>query len=188
MTVKGCLGLLKKGIIVLLFPKNYRPIKNSTGVLITLAGCSFFSVVIGMILGFHWGTGIWPFTESQVILPPATSNMTTAADVNTFLASDNTSDYEYKEGFNCVESALMAARSAVWQGIPAGVCKLNFQSGVGHMMLIFPTSDQGWVFVEPQSDSVVHPIIGGVYFGERVTGIDILQLSWIPLEVASDVK
>jgi hypothetical protein len=179
---------LSEKIINLMFPKNCKPVKNPLGVLTGIFCLCFLFTVIGTIFGYHWGTGIWPFTESQVILPPATSNMTTAADVNTFLASDNTSDYEYKEGFNCAESALMASRNAVWQGIPAGVCKLNFQSGIGHMMLIFPTVDAGWVFVEPQSQSVVHPIIGGVYFGERVTGIDILQLSWIPLEVASDVK
>jgi hypothetical protein len=171
-----------------ILPRKCKPVNNPRGILVTLILWGSLFAIFGVVFGYHWGTGIWPFTESQVILPPATSNMTTAADVNTFLASDNTSDYEYKEGFNCVESALMASRNAVWQGIPAGVCKLNFQSGIGHMMLIFPTVDAGWVFVEPQSQSVVHPIIGGVYFGERVTGIDILQLSWIPLEVASDVK
>ena len=139
--------------------------------------CCLFTIV-GTIFGYHWGTGMYPFTVTQSVLPPVIGEATTVDNITSFLESDDTETNEYTEGFNCVEFALLAARNAIWEGLPAGVCNLQYPDGTGHMMLIFPTVDNTWVFVEPQTDSIVYPEVGKNYMGKRVTGIYILNMSW----------
>jgi len=147
--------------------------------ILSLVGLSGF---LGILCGYHWATGELPFTKHEVILPPVTQSNVTSSQVSDFLSTDNTSLQEYREGFNCVESALMAARNAVWKGISAEVVRLEFTNGLSHMMLVFPTNDSGWVFVEPQTDGIVYPGVGSSYEGMSISEIDILNMSWVPLE------
>jgi hypothetical protein len=147
--------------------------------IVSLVGLSGF---LGILGGYHWATGELPFVRHQVILPPVTQTNVTSSQVSTFLSTDNTSLQEYREGFNCVESALMAARNAVWDGIPAEVVRLVFVDNTSHMMLVFPTNDSGWIFVEPQTDSIVYPQVGTIYMGSKVSELDLLNLSWVSME------
>jgi len=147
--------------------------------ILSLVGLSGF---LGILGGYHWATGELPFVKHQGILPPVTGNTSSLEQVQSFLSTDNTSLQVYREGFNCVESALMAARNAVWKGIPAEVVRLVFVDNTSHMILVFPTNDSGWLFVEPQTDSIVYPQIGTVYSGSKVSEIDLLNLSWVPME------
>lgn len=150
---------------------------------LTLISCLVgLSGFLGILCGYHWATGELPFAKHNEILPPVTGNTTNISQVSDFLKVDNTSLQVYREGFNCVESALMAARNAVWKGIPAEVVRLVFTDGASHMMLVFPTNDSGWVFVEPQTDKIVYPYLGSIYDGIKVSEVDLLNLSWVPME------
>lgn len=161
--------------------------RTGTGFMVSIFILMVCSGFVGSLYGYHWGTGELPFFRSEIVLPPVTGNTTTEQNVSDFLRSDNTSLYAYGPDFNCVESVLLAARSAQWQGLSAGVVRLIYvDSNISHLMLVFPTTDSGWVFAEPQTGEIVNPQVGAIYSGQRVQEIDLLNLSWEPLEVSSN--
>lgn len=143
---------------------------------------SLCSGVMGSAFGYYKATGQMPFQGSASVLPEITGNVTTSEQISEFLVIDSTNEIEYGEGFNCVESAILAARNAHWDGLPAEVVRLVFTDESSHMMLVFPTSDSGWIYVEPQTDSEVSPRVGGMYNGKVISSIDILRIEWFPFE------
>lgn len=150
---------------------------------ITLAVMVFCSGSLGAVFGYYQGTGELPFLQPVAILPEVTNSTTTLVDVKGFLERDKTSEIDYGDNFNCVEFALLVARNAHWSGLPADPARLLFQDGSSHMILVFPTKDEGWIFVDPQNDLVIHPRIGSIYSGKRIVEIDTLRCRWIPFEV-----
>jgi hypothetical protein len=101
-------------------------------------------------------------------------------DVGNFLEDDTTDTQIYGDEFNCVEYALLVARNAQWAGLVVEPCSLVYQDGSRHMIIMFPTVDNGWTFVEPQSDKVINPVPGSMYNGQRVVRIDRLDCQWTP--------
>jgi len=138
---------------------------------------------LGGLVGNSYATGgEMPFQPTQVIALPTQSENYTSEDVGVFMETDNTELNKYDTGFNCVEYALLLARSAHWQGLPAQVISLEYEEGVGHMILVFATEDEGWLFIEPQTGNRIYPEVGKIYNGRRVEDMMILQTRWIKFE------
>ena len=142
----------------------------------------------GAVYGYFWGTGTLPtFTgdTTQTLLPPEVPVSTTPEEVMAFIEDDDTNLNRYEIGFNCVEYAFLMAREAHWQGMPASVIEIAFGEDTGHLILGFPTADGDWILVNPQTDSIIKPRIGGMLGGKMVTGINILNwyVTRTPMEV-----
>lgn len=154
-----------------------------TGSIVVLALLSGF---FGTLLGFYQGTGTLPFVRGENILPPDVGNVTTSNVVDSFVQDDDTYLNEYGIGFNCAEYAFLMKRNAQWSGVPAEVIELDFNDGTKHLILGFPTSDRGWVFINPEDKIEIHPYVGGMLGSYTVVGI--YKLTWWaekePLEVS----
>ncbi len=165
-------------------PKTKRTIKQQISVGVALLVIMGASGLGGAIGGIYYATGSLPYYSADspgTILPEDIEATTTLIDVGHFLEVDKTEEIVYREGFNSVEFALLTARNAHWEGLPAEIVALVYEDeATGHMLLAFPTTEDGWVFVEPQSDRVVNPRPGALYNGKRILRIDILRLTWEP--------
>lgn len=81
-----------------------------------------------------------------------------------FLASDTTNSLVYHDPtFTCVDFAATLSKDAYKLGYRCFTVDLAFGS-YGHMINAFNTTDRGFVYVEPQLDSVVQVSIGLNYF------------------------
>ena len=144
-------------------------------------------LVLGLFTGFNAGyyeaIGIYPFTTQQAIMPAEITTLQTFEDVGDFIAKDITNKEPYEEGMNCVDYALVVARNAQWMGLNPEVVKLDYKVGLSHAMLMFLTADQGWIFVDPQTDKVFDVfVIGQMYGGKEIIALSVLELSWKPFE------
>ena len=178
---------MKKALLRVLKELRTQKVRTAIAVLLLVWG----SGLLGGVSGYYAGTGELPpiFSSKPVaILPPMPNTSTTLVDVGHFLEEDATSDKVYEEGFNCVEYALLVARNAQWFGLAAEACSIVYEDGSRHMIVMFPTEDNGWTFIEPQSDKVITPVPGSMYNGNRVLRIDRLDMQWVPFLEASNVK
>ena len=149
------------------------------GITFSLLAC--LSLFAGYIIGYYEGSGTTPFVRTRAILP-AGIGRTTSTDVAAFLSEDETKLEQYREGFNCVEFALMAARNAQWKGVAAVPIRLVFDEGA-HWILGFPTQDQGWLFLNPQGELWLKPTVGGKFFDKTIVGVYYLyDFVWKPIE------
>lgn len=150
------------------------------GVLIAIGVVAF----VAYVSGYYQGTGALPrfMAERETVFPPESTTEQTFENVSNFVAEDTT-DQEVPDGdMNCVEYALLLARSAQWKGLDAAVVKLDFEDGTSHMMLMFPTVDRGWIYVEPQTDREFNLAVGKLYDSQIIMGIWVLGLEWIPID------
>ncbi|KKN26129.1 hypothetical protein LCGC14_0877740, partial [marine sediment metagenome] len=123
------------------------------------------SMFTGFISGFYFGTGTLPTfnTAESVLVPEATT--TTLPDVQTTLSEVDFSEYGF--GYNCVDFAWEAMRALAWQGQQAAIVVLLFSEPPYDALLLLPTEDKGWIFIEPQlGATVVKPRVGGLYNGK----------------------
>jgi len=138
---------------------------------------------MGGIIGYSVATGgQTPWMKTVAILPPEISTNTTLVDVGNYLEDKPQPKFEYSEGFNCVEDAILYTRQANWYGIEASPVTLFFDDGSGHMIVAIPTVDNGYTFIEPQANIVINPYIGGYYFGKKIVDIRKLVYQWVPLD------
>jgi len=165
---------------------KYKNLSLRTQRVLAFSMSVLMSSFLGGVAGFYVGTGEYPFVETQAISLPAQSESYTAEDIKVFVEADNVELNKYDTGFNCVEYALLLARNAHWQGLPAQVISLTYKEGVGHMILAFATEDEGWVFIEPETGKEIYPKIGQIYGSRRITEMMILQTRWIPFEEACE--
>jgi len=150
-------------------------------VLIGLAFVVMASGFLGGIAGYVAGTGEYPWVKIIAVLPGNITPETSLIAIGHFLEGEPVADINYGYGYNCVEDAILLARNAIWQGLPAEPARLMFEDGTGHLVLIFPTID-GWVFVDSQRMEVINPVIGGMYMGHRITSIERLVMTWDPIK------
>jgi len=138
----------------------------------------------GYVAGYHQAIGVYPFTPKTTVMPPATAMIgQTFEDVGSFIAEDITNKEPYQEGMNCVDYALVVARNAQWKGLEADVIRLDFVTGASHAMLLFVTADQGYIFLDPQTDMVFDVMkVGQLYDSREITGVYILMFVWTPLD------
>lgn len=154
------------------------------------------SVTIIMVLlvgnGFLWGfwtaTGDSPLVllqHSESYAPPDMQSVDLGG-LTDILTEDNTSEQEYREGYNCIDYAWEVMRNLQWEGIDSGIIALTYADGTGHAILIIPTEDEGWQFVDPQSDELVNPKIGSYYNGKRVVEIEVMVIEWVDIKKFTD--
>jgi hypothetical protein len=136
------------------------------------------------VFGYWQGTGALPgslFPRASVVPIKITTGQT-FSQVSSFVAGDKTNEQIYTEGMNCVDYALLLARNAEWEGLDAVIVRLDFDEGLSHALLMFPTSDRGYVFIEPQTDKEFHPAVGKPFDGRAVTAMWVLTFDWIPYD------
>lgn len=141
---------------------------------------SHFTALAG---GFYMGTGTfpdWTGSESKPILVPDLA-VSSSTDVDRVLKEDATDSVPYQEGWNCVEYAWSAMRALQWGGIPSGIVRLSYEDGTYHAILITPTDDKGWIFIDPQTDAEVKPKLGGMYGDKRIVSMHIMIMSWVDI-------
>ena len=147
----------------------------------------FVSGFLGTMVGYQMGTGTSMFTQGKdTILPPEQETDTTTEQVIKFVENKETDLDKYSQGYNCVESALLLARSAEWEGFPVLAVRIDFKASdqPPHMLLAFPVVDNGgWIFIDPLTESEVKPRIGGSLAGSsEIVGMYYLETKWIPFE------
>ena len=140
-------------------------------------------LMIGFFMGYYSAVGTLPvpFLKSD-ILPPPSNTSQTFSDISSFISNDTTDKYLYGEGMNCVDYALTVSRNAEWEGISSVIVKIDFDEGNAHAVLLFPTEDKGWVFIDPQTDKVINLKVGGIYDSRKVVQLSVLTFAWEPLE------
>lgn len=110
------------------------------------------------------------YISSRLSPPPATSIPMASLDgamafdgVMDVIKSDDTNDTVYDERYyNCMDFSWDTMRSLNAQGVEARILVITYSNGSKHAVVIIPTSDKGWVVVEPQSDEVIDPEVGKV--------------------------
>lgn len=173
---------MKKSLKELLLGKEevstYQKKLTSLLILILMLGSTALMSWIG---GYYSASGSFPGEEPTIKLPPTITVTSTTQDIEEYLESQPVITPE--GDWNCVESALLLERQASWDGINAVAIGLEYDNGAGHLIEGFPTED-GWIFVEPQTNKVINPVVGAIYLGYRIEKMWMLDITWIPLEMS----
>ncbi len=141
-------------------------------------------IVTGFAAGFMYGTGssiVSLFVQPEVISPPPAVAVTKIDNVTSVLSQQP--KIAYQAGYNCIDFAWSAMRTLQWQGQPSAIVRLGFPDGTGHAILLVPTSDKGYQFVEPQTNEVVRVVPGSIYDGKVVANMTILEFTWKPFDI-----
>jgi len=140
--------------------------------------------LLGYMLGFNTAVGGFAFGASwgQSTTPPSDIARATLAEVKETLAP--MTQIEYREGFNCMDFAWEAMRLLHWNGQLAIIAQLDLEPGPDHAVLLIPTSDEGWVFLEPQTGKQIYPTPGGKYidFTATIEGVYVMDLEWVSID------
>ena len=149
-------------------------------VILRMARLGLFVAVlwVGFTAGFYYGTGTVPtLYSSDAVMVPQIAVETTAQEVSDTVAPMR--DKEYGEGYNCVDFAWEAMRLLQWQGIRAAIVRIALDPGPDHAVLLVPTEDRGWIFVEPQTGQEVKLRVGGKWAGlQTITGLYVMHMEW----------
>lgn len=147
---------------------------------VVIAACG----ALGFIAGYYQGTGVIPtFKGSESIAPPADLSTVTIAEAEQTLSV--LQGKEYGDGYNCVDYAWDSMRLLRWQGQSSVIIGLDIDDDPDpdHAILLVPTEDKGWVFVEPQTGKQIKVVvIGGRYAGQTINAIEVMTIGWIPLD------
>lgn len=99
------------------------------------------------------------------------------------LTINELTDREYEEGYNCFNFSWDAVSLLAWEiGQPATIVSIEFEEGPNHAIIIVPTTDNGWIMIEPQANIIVKPHVGGIYDGRKVTAIRVMTTVWTPID------
>lgn len=142
--------------------------------------------LVGVVAGFYSGTGTFPnllLSAHEDVITPELAVETSAEDLTEALVEDKVDNEVYREGFNCVDFAWNAMRSLQWSGIQSTIVRLSFTDGTQHAILLVATSDRGWLYVDPQTDSsIIRPVVGGYFFDRKIESIDVLVMGWFDIQ------
>lgn len=142
----------------------------------------------GFLWGFYTGTGESPMMlfQSPVSYTPPDLEAPSLDKLADVLAEDDTSEQEYREGFNCVDYAWTLMRALHWQGISSSIIGITFEDGTSHAVLLVPTEDKSWQFIDPQGDTTVSPKVGSYYNGKKIESIQVMVLNWVDIMEFTD--
>lgn len=151
----------------------------------------YMAMIVIMLLlvgnGFLWGfwtaTGDSPLVmlqHGESYAPPDEQSIE-LSELTDILIEDDTSEQEYREGYNCVDYAWEVMRNLQWQGVDSSIIALTYEDGSRHAILVVPTGDEGWQFIDPQSDEAVNPKIGSYYNGKKIIEIKVMTIDWIDI-------
>jgi len=81
-----------------------------------------------------------------------------------FIKQDKTDRMQYVEDeYVCQDFAAEVCNNAEEKGIRCAYIIINYPDG-GHAIVAFDTIDRGLIYVEPQHDELVKPVIGEHYY------------------------
>jgi hypothetical protein len=81
-----------------------------------------------------------------------------------FTKADKTNENEYIEGeYVCENFAMDVCNNAEERGIRCAYVTIDHPDG-GHAIVAFNTIDEGLIYIEPQHDDIVNPVIGKHYY------------------------
>jgi hypothetical protein len=104
-------------------------------------------------------------------------------EVVTFLVSDQTDKAEYSaKDFDCTSFSNMVRNNATEKGIKCGLVSFDLvspQKTIGHVIVVFETTDRGTVYFDPQTDGQRYGIyVGGTYSLQgityKITKVDVI--------------
>lgn len=87
----------------------------------------------------------------------------TCREMLNFIASDRTNENEYSENYTCFHFTADVKSHAFQAGYRCGFVYILFPDDA-HAIVCFNTTDQGLIFIEPQSDEIVTLAIGQPYW------------------------
>jgi len=101
-------------------------------------------------------------------------------EVHDFITTDKTDENVMTDEYMCRHIVIDFMKNAIEEGYLCYYVTIQFQGG-GHAMVAFNTTDGGLVYVEPQTDDIVEPLIGQILDPELFPewGI-IIDISLIP--------
>lgn len=103
-------------------------------------------------MGYYKGTGTSYMSGQLIVLPADQMVLTDSGNVTALIRENMPNPNKYGEGYNCVEYALELSRIAEWKGIPSEIVRIDFEdSNISHLVVAFPTSDKGWIFLDWKS-------------------------------------
>ncbi len=99
----------------------------------------------------------------------------TFQEVKDFILKDTTSHNQFVlNKYECRHFATDVDNNADKAGIRCAFVLLCYSKGQ-HAVIGFDTIDRGMIYIEPQTDAVIKPVVGGYYQGQEI--IEIL-VSW----------
>lgn len=113
------------------------------------------------------------------------------AEVLLFLNRQHGNWSEYEPGeYMCGDFTFGLWRSARDEGIRAGVVFIGFEDEYwGHYLIVFPTIDRGYIFVEPQTDRLKCVEVGHDYWwGYTISEVDVCWDTTLLFEWHGDVQ
>lgn len=143
-----------------------------------IVGLITLSLFTGFLSGHYHGTGTFPLPERGISMPVVSE----VSLVNAQLSLEPMKAREYQEGYTCVDFAWDAMRLLRWEGKESVIALLILDPEPNHALLLVPTADKGWVFIEPQTGLQTKPQVGGRYFGRKIAAIHVLQFTTVSLE------
>lgn len=94
----------------------------------------------------------------------------TLKEVKEFIKNDKTDRNKWiKSVYDCTQFSNEVIRNAKFKGLYSCSVELNYDttgdgvSDSGHMIVVFNTSDEGLIYIEPQSDKLVDMAVGMNY-------------------------
>lgn len=148
--------------------------------MITAACCT----LTGFAAGFTYGTGTPAITliiPPVAIAPPVNTSITALDNITRALGTQP--KQPYRIGYNCVDFAWDAMRLLEWKGQPSAIVRVDFADASSHAILLVPTADNGYQFIEPQDNIVIKPQVGGIYGGKSIVAMSILSFTWEPFDI-----
>lgn len=95
--------------------------------------------------------------------------------VRDFILKDTTNRNTFIAGkYECRHFATDVNNNAEAAGIKAAFVLLCYTNGQ-HAVIGFKTTDRGMIYIEPQTDAAIQPVVGGYYQGQKI--IEIL-IAW----------
>lgn len=89
----------------------------------------------------------------------------TYKEMLSFISSDKTDQRQYVEGeYICLNFAMDVCNSAEEKGIRCAYVSLWYPNEQSHAIIAFNTIDKGLIYIEPQSDELVEPVIGKYFW------------------------
>lgn len=153
---------------------------KSVAVSLCIIGVAFW---VGFMSGFFNATGGLPFdTGGEDVLPPSEIAKVTAAEAE--LTLEPLRDMSYGQGFNCLDYAWEAMRLLHWNGQIAMIARLDLEPDPDHAVVIIPTTDEGWIFIEPQTGTRIYPTPGGKYVNfADIKDVYVMRLEWTLVDI-----
>ena len=97
------------------------------------------------------------------------------AEMVSFLQNDSTSNNTYNDlNYTCSYFSRDVKNHAEFKGMRCAIVLLVFNQTLGHAMVGFNTSDNGFIYIEPQNDLPQNITKGGTYWGLEIRDVLII--------------